>query len=230
MKAAYVASIHWDGSGVTLLGDGQGSKFGFCVCGQCDVDIRVDLAGVLGELHAEAKVCWLRNLSRYASLVLWDLEDPRQRLRLPPGRSAVPIPFELARVGVAGAGEAGLLTIIGPEPAVHDLDVRPCDAEQTPPALDPTATYYAVLQVLCAGWADSAHERLPSSAEVASTLRSRGLAISSGAVDHHIDYLIRRTTIGQSGPSRKREALVRLCIEQGWLDRSIPQFNQDRNG
>jgi hypothetical protein len=179
----------------------------------------MDLPGVFGELHAESRVCWLWNLSRYACLVLWDLEDPRQRLRVPPGRAAVPIPFELARVGIVGAGESGFVTVIGPEPACSEPGVTPCHGAPGPPALNPSATYYAVLQVLCDAWTDADRERLPSSAEVASTLRTRGLAISSKAVDHHINYLIRRTRI----TSRKREALVQLCVQQGWLDGSIPQ-------
>lgn len=183
----------------------------------------MDLAGVLGELQAESQVCWLWNLSRYASLVLWDLEDPRQRLKLPPGKPAIPIPFELARVGVLGAGESGFLTVIGPEPKASDATPRPCHGGTALPQLDPTATYYAVLQVLCDAWADSGRGRLPSSAEVALALRDRGLAISTRAVDHHINYLIRRTRIDQNGPSRKREALVQLCVQQGWLDRPIPQ-------
>jgi hypothetical protein len=190
----------------------------------------MELAGVSGELHAESKVCWLWNLSRYAALVLWDLEDPRQRLRIPPGRPAVPIPFELARVGVVGGGEAGFLTIIGPEPAAAEPAVESCDGAAEPPALNPSATYYAVLKVLCEAWADSDREKLPSSAEVASTLRGMGMAISSRAVDHHIDYLVRRARIDQSGPARRREALVQLCVQQGWLEASIQQEGQERNG
>ncbi len=224
--AAYVASAHWEGVGVTLLHAGQAARFGFCVCGRCNVDFRMGLAGVFGELQAESKVCWLWNLSRYASLVLWDLEDPRQRLRLPPGKPALPIPFELTRVGVLGAGELGFLTVIGPEPRESEATPRPCHGgghTQTAPQLDPSATYYAVLQVLCDAWTDSDRGRLPSSAEVALALRDRGLAISSRAVDHHINYLIRRTMVDQNGPRRKREALVQLCVQEGWLDRPIPQ-------
>lgn len=224
----HVASVHRDGSEsgpaqVAHLRNGEAIHFGYCVCGECELEVRLDLAGVFGRLSVDAQICAITNLSRHATFVMWDLEDPRQRLRIPAGRAAVPVPFELARIGVVGTGDAGILTIFGPEPVEEaNQQVVACSGGTPPPPLNPGATYYAVLRTLRDAWNDPHRKRLPTSAEVASKLRRGGLAITSRAVDHHIDYLIRRVRLDQpchtGGQRRKREALVEMCIAQGWLE------------
>ena len=223
-ESTSVASIRWDGISdrppVTHLRPGQAARFGFCACGRCSIEYRLDVPGVRGAVIAEPAVCWLSNQSRQFGLLVWDLEDPQQSLRLPPGRLAMPIPFELAQVGVGR--ESPFMTVFGPEPSTDGgaTDLDGCRGVPPAPRLDPRATYYAVLQVLIDAWSSPDQAGLPTSEEVAAILRQRGWRITGRAVDHHIDYLTRRIPLPQADGQRgKRETLVHMCVAQGWLDR-----------
>lgn len=222
-----VASAEWkaiEGADreVSRLNCGDAVRFGFCRCGRCAVDIRVPLPGVSGEIRTDDAVCWLANTSAHVTLSLWDLEDPAQRLRLEPNRPPLPIPFELAEIAVAGLEHRPFVTVFGPDPVARAALPAPCRPGRGI-RLDRSSRYYAVLSVLCAARMTSTSVTLPTSPEVAHILNDRGIPITSRAVDHHVDYLVRLLRLddlkgAHRGSAWKREAVVDSALALGLLD------------
>lgn len=170
---------------------GERIRFGACRCGECPFDLALRQAapGFAGEIAAAAGHWLLTNLCASEAVLVENLEDGYEYLTVEAGRALVPIPFELSRVGVAGRPRSPVLTVFGPEPA--RVPTRPglCGAvTRQPPALNPGATYFAVLRALCEPRQRGVSAApLPTSEEIARRLDSR---VSARAVDAHIDYLI----------------------------------------
>jgi hypothetical protein len=163
----------------------------------------------------------LDNLSSGEPFVVEDLEDPEQRIAVPPGRIDVAIPFELARL-TAAAASSHLLTVFGPEPqrAVAALTCPAPPPRGTEISTD--AMYFAVLVRLCARrLSGDVTAPPPTATEISASLEAEGLHVSPRAVEGHIDYLIeklglvRASSSGAKGRSWKKEALIRVAIARG---------------
>ena len=170
---------------------GERARFGTCRCGGCayDLALRQGAAGFAGEITAAAGHWLLTNLCAGQTVLVENLEDGYEYLTVEAGRALVPIPFELSRVGMAGLPRSSVLTVFGPEPARTETRARLCAAmTNRPPALNPRATYFAVLSALCESRRRGVSAApLPTSEEIARRLGSR---VSARAVDAHIEYLI----------------------------------------
>ncbi len=212
------------GGRVVDLGPGDQLSFGSCGCAPCGHAIVVETSrpgDLIGRVTALADYWRLDNLSVTTPLLCRDLEDPTQLVRLGPGRLGVVMPFELAQVSWAGHAATQSLTVFGPEPAFGAGPGRCCVASSAPDVhLNRGATYYAVLEALCAPWlAGGPDTRLPKSADIAAELSRRGLRLTRRAVDHHIDYLVDRLGVGVGdgvgANLRRRVALVEAAVLGG---------------
>lgn len=212
-------------SAVRHLAAGQQLRFGACRCGRCALDLVLPAEQVTGRIRAYLDHWRLDNLGA-VPMTVTDLEHSFHQLSVPSGRTEVVVPFELARIYI---GDRPLATVFGPEPTVQPL-AKPCPAVRpAPPAgvLDRHTTYFAVLLALCeprlralAG-DGSAPAALPTSAEIARDLRRRGRAVTTMAVDRHIDYLIGKLGLRPRDPmararrSWRKEALVAAALRRG---------------
>ena len=193
------------------LSAGQRLRFGACGCGACRFGLVVPVgpAGpVIGTVSARRDHWRLDNLGRPALIVV-DLEHPRSLITVPGGRVGAVVPFELAQIH---DGEQPLVTVFGPEPAAGGGVAPLCPAvREYPPTggLDPGATYFAVLVALCeprlrrlarAAGPDNS-TGLPTSPEIVRILAGRGIAITSRAVDAHIEYLVDKLGLRPAGPT-----------------------------
>jgi len=196
---------------------GQSLDFGSCGCRDCAIDMPVPASAghwVRGVLTAHENHWSLDNLSTMDLMGL-DLEDQTQRVRIPPGRVGVAMPFELAHVGSVGQDDDEMLTVFGQEPRWGG-EPQPCPEQRSmlhEIDLKPDATYMAVLRALCTPVVGSPRP-LPSSSEIVTLLAEHGVRLSRRAVDHHIDYLFDRFfPQGSHGgpPGWKREAVARTA-------------------
>lgn len=201
--------------------------FGSCVCGALDVTIETENAGhVVGAVTPRADHWRVDNLSRFTALLIEDLEDSQQFIRVPGQRREVVIPFELAQVAVAGRDDLPLLTVFGPEPVVAPHEGHGCPEEAKEDAahrlLDPRTRYFAVLRALCESQHAGPAHPVPTSATIADRLAEWGVRLTARAVDHHIDYLVQRLGLrplaGSVQRSWKKEVLVSVALRQGLLD------------
>jgi hypothetical protein len=195
---------------------------GSCACEECGADLVLPAlpgAWFRAVVHARADHWELENASIDAEAWMVDLEDPRSRIGVAPGRSRVVAPFEFTdlsfRVGSCEAG--GHVTVIGPEPG-SAADRNACPASLVPlnaAGLQQGTAYHAVLEELCRGGLTGS--AVPSAAEIAARLRSRGWPLTPKAVEKHLDYLFRRCFPGESARGRgwKRAALVSMVTRTG---------------
>lgn len=225
------ASIKWVGwSGHEHFRDlalDERSTFGCCSCRPWDIAVAADGFGhVVGAVTACSDHWRVDNLSRSTALLIEDLEDPQQFIRVPGARRGVVIPFELAQIAVAGPGRPPLLTVFGPEPAVIPDPGSGCPAEvdegQARHLLDPETRYFAVLRALCESQLAGPGHPVPTSEAIARRLAECGVRLSPRAVDHHIDYLVQRLHLspvaGSVQRSWKKEVLASVALRQGLLD------------
>lgn len=170
---------------------GESASFGVCRCGRCDLDLALAHGppGLTGEITAATGHWLLTNLCPNMTLLVENLENSYEYVTVDATRALAPVPFELSRVGVAGLPRGAALTVFGPEPLRADTRPRSCAAvTAAQPALNPRATYFAVLRTLCEPRQNGPSSApLPTSEEIARRLGSR---VSARAVDAHIDYLI----------------------------------------
>ncbi|HEX6498204.1 MAG TPA: hypothetical protein VF054_04135 [Micromonosporaceae bacterium] len=192
------------------LGEGDRARFAPCRCGTCDLDIRFaqGTPWFAGEILARSDHWLVSNLGSGQALLVENLENSYEYLTVEAGRSLVPVPFELSRVGLAGRPRGPKLTVFGPEPRQADLPLTPCAQVSEPrPALNPRAAYFAVLRTLCEPRLRGAPSTpLPTSEEIA---RRLGSSMTVRAVDAHIEYLT-----GKLGLTRGcgRDVLVATAI------------------
>ncbi len=126
------------------------------------------------------------DLSRSIVLLIEDLADPRQSIRVPGSRRGAVIPFESARITLAGPGHPPLPTVLGPEPAVISDPGKGCPAEadegEACDLLDPGTRYFAVLRALCASQHAGPGHPVPTSEAIAHRLAECGVRLSPRAV------------------------------------------------
>jgi hypothetical protein len=131
---------------------------------------------------------WL--LSNHGSELAYVVDDPEgggDFIRVGPGRSHAPIPFEFARLAIPVEGGTVDLLVFAPE---HDYSaaVRPAGREDLTVlgfSLDKTAKYFKVLVALC-----EPRLRSPAVTTVPGTQAiADRLGLSRSAVSFHLDYL-----------------------------------------
>jgi len=210
---------------VRHLAVGQSTTFSTCLCGGCPYDL---LIPTCRKPHAAGRIIayhdhWrIDNLSRTAMLVVEDMENPCHLITVPASRLATTVSFELARVTNYGTP---LVNIFGPEPA-HAADcIAPCPAHTSASGtweIDRRAAYFAVLLALCEPrLRGDQYSLLPTSADIAISLKRRGIDLSSAAVDTQIEYLVQRLSIRPSeraarrGPTWRKLALAQFAIRHG---------------
>lgn len=176
---------------------GGGLVLGSCSCIDCRPDLLVPASP--GAWFAAAVTTstdhWrVENRSVDTDIVLTNLEDERQRLRITPQRSDFVVPFEFARLQFVQHGRpVGVpVTAIGHEPrlAAHPVICGRSRRVVEEAALRMGTTYMLVLEELCRGQRTAGVP--PSSLEISASLGEHGVNVSRRAVDHHIDYLYRR--------------------------------------
>ncbi len=200
------------------LAPGQSATVGVCLCGECDLSLRVDDTNAVAFLArvTAANGYWLvSNLSPDQSLTIENLDDRNQYLIVAPGRTRVPVPFELSQVGPSAAPAAPKVVVFGAEPrSAPATQAARCPAATLPrPLLDPSATYFRVLRELCRPRLVGAIAApLPTSSEIASTLSEGTRKISARAVDAHIKYVSKKFELS---PGVGRDALITLALRSG---------------
>ncbi|MGH8876180.1 MAG: hypothetical protein ACRD0P_02375, partial [Stackebrandtia sp.] len=164
-----------------------------------------------------------------SSLIVDNLEYRHEYFSVAAGRVDVPIPFVRSSVGntytveldrgAARQDEAGSAT-----PCHH------CDSEPGSSTMDTSTIYFNVLQELCRPRLERGPgSSLPTSREIAKSLREKGHRLSPRAVDAHIDYLLdklgARPSDDDGGGNRrgwKRESLVARALRL----RLLPQHSR----
>lgn len=176
------------------LTPGKSATIGVCHCGQCELDVRLDVAElppVTGRIVAGIDFWSLSNLSGEAPMTVTNMDDWYQYLVVEPGRRNVPVPFELAQIELTASPKAPKVAVFGYEPQYTSQDrLVSCRSASRQPLLDRRSTYFSVLFELCrdrlSGGMDAS---LPTSIEIAERLRARYQSISPRAVDAHIKYV-----------------------------------------
>jgi len=170
---------------------GESLVFGSCGCAECQVQVRVAPGPgewLRGVLHVYRDHWRLDNLSPDVDFVSLDLEDLRQRVRVPARRIDVVVPFELARLSLGEAEQE--LVVFGHEPRLARVELCAQEVHELAQVrLNPSTAYMAVLEELCRSGSEGT---VPTSVDIASALRRRGMVATPRAVDRHIDYLYRR--------------------------------------
>jgi hypothetical protein len=202
------------------LAPGQTATIGICHCGECDLDLRIDVdedRPRIGRIEARDNHWSLSNLSAEEPLTVMNMEDWYQYLVVEPGRRDVPIPFELTQIELSASPEGPKVAVFGHEPR-YAARRRPPHCWGTAdrrPLLDRRSTYFSVLSELCRGRLDGVMDAsLPTSAEIAEKLRPRYRTISPGAVDAHIKYVSEKLRLPKG---TGRDALVAVLIRSNLL-------------
>jgi hypothetical protein len=164
-------------------------------------------------------------------LLAEDAERPQEYFGVEAGRADVPIPFELTRITGACSGVGLEIMVFGFEPLYADhpeeRHTGACARTDAHQALDRQSTYFAVLLALCEPrLRRGPGSALPSSSQIARSLRCLGIDVTARAVDAHVDYLLeklhaRPATAETAGRrSWKREVIVTEAIRRGFVDPS----------
>jgi serine/threonine-protein kinase len=223
VETVLVALPHTDGRRrVTSLRPGDQVRFGR---DGSEVELKLPDAAVsrlAGEIVATADHWCLSNLSRESTYVVENPEGAGEHMKVPPGRVAAPVPFEISRVLVPTQRGIAFFEVFAP---AHSYLERPAtgDGEPTISALplDVTSKYFLVLLALCEPrLRDESRVRIPTVVDVVKRLQSLSQCreITADAVAFHIDYLTRTklrfrepgetTDVGSS----RREALVSRAL------------------
>jgi hypothetical protein len=214
--------------GLHYLSPGDSLRFGRGAV-NAGVDLVLPNDGVprvAGEIAATQDHWTLSNFSRDKTYVVENPEGAGEHVKVPPLRSAAPVPFEIARVLVPSATELVSFQVYAPQHAY--LSEAPADGltgERTMAAfpLDETAKYFLVLVALCEPrLRDVSHVDIPPVESVIERLRSApGCAdLTVAAVHFHIDYLattklrVKRSVADEASKrlNSKRESLVSLAL------------------
>jgi hypothetical protein len=178
-----------------------------------------------GEIAAAGDHWTLTNLSRDITYVVDNPEGAGEHVKVPPGRCAAPVPFEISRVVIPTRGEFVTIHVFAPMHAFVDrsaADPPGGDRTLSAFALDESAKYFLVLVALCEPrLRDQSLVAIPTIERVVARLRPlptcRDLTVA--AVTFHIDYLARTKLrvkhASEGGPERldtKRAALVSLAL------------------
>jgi hypothetical protein len=184
------------------------------------------LPGLLGRVGAGPRYWSVSNYSADTPLVVEDARDGQGYARVRPGAHAVPVPFAHARVVILSS--VGIVGFTVDSEGQPDPGVLP----GSPPLLDSTAKYFAVLVALCEpALRYGSAALIPTSPQVAQALANvagcRGITVP--AVQYHVHYLLNvklRTQVdhhcalrGAPRPGRRdqyrRAVLVDLALRFG---------------
>ncbi|MGI9099679.1 MAG: serine/threonine protein kinase [Solirubrobacteraceae bacterium] len=218
------------------LGPGDEIRFGRGGAGSA-VEVALGDPGVprvAGEIAAAEDYWLLTNLGAELTYVVENPEGGGEFVKVPPGRTRAPIPFEFARLMVPVATGTADLLVFAPE-HLHLDPARPQDGERTARSfsLDESAKYFLVLVALC-----EPRLRAPSTTAVPSlgavVQRLRDVPgceeLTRTAVEFHVDYLAQhklrvrereRDDPGSDKQDRlahRRQALVSLALRFGLVD------------
>lgn len=199
------------------LAPGESATVGVCLCGECELSLRVDDVGAVAfaaQVTAATGFWLVTNLSPNQSMTIENVDDRNQYLIVEPGRSQVPVPFELSQVGPSTAPAAPKIVVFGAEPRSEPVtDAMVCPAALPRAFLDPSATYFRVLRELCLPrMRGPVGAPLPTSSEIATRLSKGTRKLSARAVDAHIKYVSRKFELS---PGVGRDALIALALRSG---------------
>lgn len=191
------------GHGTADAPAGRVLQFHGCTDGCCPPpDLHV--AGVAGSVVADRDGWRLANRSAVMPLRVWNLDDPRDRLRLLPGCATAP-PFDLA--GIAGAA-GHVLTVFGPEQTAG-TDARCVGHVRESWGLDPSSRRHAVMTALVADrMRGEGAAPLPTAREIGARL-----GISHRTVQEHLVQLAEQ--LGVPDPGHRRA---------GWIQEALVEF------
>jgi len=194
---------------------------------EAGVDVRIDDPYVprwAAEIRAVADFWTLTNLGAELPLVVENPEGGGEFVKVAPGRSGAPIPFEFARLRFPTARSTTDLLVFAPEHA-HEASVERLRGESTrvPFRMDRSAKYFLVLLALCEPrLRDPASLAIPTDREVQDRLRALPdcADLSPSAVGFHVDYLAdhklrvreRETHDAASRADHRRQAIVSLAL------------------
>jgi len=176
-----------------------------------------------GEIGAAGDHWTLTNYSRTTTYVVDNPEGAGEHVKVPPGRIAAPVPFEIARVVLPARPDLVTFTVFAPMHAYVDrAPAAGFGGDRTLAAfpLDESSKYFLVLVALCeARLRDQSHVAIPTVEQVVERLRPLPTCrdLSPAAVTFHVDYLARTKlrVRGEDAPNRldtKRAALVSLAL------------------
>jgi hypothetical protein len=210
------------------LGPGAVARFGRGAP-NIGVDILLPDPGiprVAGEIAATGDHWTLTNLSRERTYVVDNPEGAGEYVKVPPGRLAAPIPFEISRIVLPVRQDFTSFTVYAPMHSYLDADrtvTTTGDRTLTAFPLDESSKYFLVLVALCEPrLRDQSHVAIPTVDRVVDRLRALPSCrdLTAAAVMFHIDYLARaklrvkhNTLDGNSERlETKRAALVSLAL------------------
>jgi hypothetical protein len=178
---------------------------------------------VAGEITAHRSFWLLSNLSEDQTYVVENPEGAGEHLKIAPGRTEAPVPFEFSRVVLPAAGDLLSFDVWAPRHAFRSADRRGLTGAATAPAfaLDRTSRYFAVLAALCEPrLRGEPHASLPAVEQLVERLRPVWPAVSRSSVYWNIDYLALKLRL-RPGPDTaepglrvngKKDSLVSLAL------------------
>ena len=178
---------------------------------------------VAGEITAHRSFWLLSNLSEDQTYVVENPEGAGEHLKIAPGRTEAPVPFEFARVVLPAAGDLLSFDVWAPRHAFRSADRRGLAGTATAPAfaLDRTSRYFAVLAALCEPrLRGEPHASLPAVEQLVERLRPVWPAVTRSSVYWNIDYLALKLRL-RPGPDTaepglrvngKKDSLVSLAL------------------
>jgi hypothetical protein len=178
---------------------------------------------VAGEITAHRSFWLLSNLSEDQTYVVENPEGSGEHLKIAPGRTEAPVPFEFSRVVLPAAGDLLSFDVWAPRHAFRSADRRGLAGAATAPAfaLDRTSRYFAVLAALCEPrLRGEPHASLPAVEQLVERLRPVWPAVSRSSVYWNIDYLALKLRL-RPGPDTaepglrvngKKDSLVSLAL------------------
>jgi hypothetical protein len=191
-----------------------------------DIPLR-DLAvpRLAGEIGAAGDHWTLTNLSRETTYVVDNPEGAGEHVKVPPGRVAAPVPFEISRVVIPARREFVTFSVFAPMHTYLDPGPAAPGGDRTLAAfrLDESSKYFLVLVALCEPrLRDESHVAIPTIERVVDRLRPLPSCgdLTTAAVTFHIDYLARAKLRVKQDPfdgtagrlDTKRAALVSLAL------------------
>ncbi len=178
---------------------------------------------VAGEITAHRSFWLLSNLSEDQTYVVENPEGAGEHLKIAPGRTEAPVPFEFSRVVLPAAGDLLSFDVWAPRHAFRSADRRGLPGAATAPAfaLDRTSRYFAVLAALCEPrLRGEPHASLPAVEQLVERLRPVWPGVSRSSVYWNIDYLALKLRL-RPGPGTaepglrvngKKDSLVSLAL------------------
>ncbi|MEU6176699.1 FHA domain-containing protein [Streptomyces coeruleorubidus] len=218
-----VPPMYGSAEGQVRIAAGEQLTFGRAVT---DDGLLIDHEGVprlAGEITAHRSFWLLSNLSEDQTYVVENPEGAGEHLKIAPGRTEAPVPFEFSRVVLPAAGDLLTFDVWAPRHAYRSADRRGLPGAATAPAfaLDRTSRYFAVLAALCEPrLRGEPHASLPAVEQLVERLRGVWPTVTRSAVYWNIDYLTLKLRL-RPGPDTaepgqrvngKKESLVSLAL------------------